>query len=261
MSLFTGFILGLFVLASSFAQEVSEEAERHMFRGQAAMEEAELATDDSGYRDAVAEFKQAIRLAPNWADAWFNLGVAQEKVGDLPGAMSSFRRYLELNPNAPDRTEVRALIYKLEYLNDKATKEAKNKRDAATRKREARASLVSNLSGEWRKNDEVYQVKVSGNSISILYKGLFYQGKFYPSTAISYRGIINGLNITGNRTRDYKPTFSNGKVFTRSFTGKIDERGDKIYLKFNVVVPMGAVGNVANGWGESSGEAVLTRSK
>ena len=102
---------------------------------------------------------------------------------------------------------------------------------------------------------------VSGNSINIDFKGQFYQGKFYPSTDISYRGTINGLNITENRTMDYRRMYSNGKVFTRSFTGRIDKSGHKIYLKYNFVFPMGSKGIVANGWGESSGETVLTRNK
>ena len=119
----------------SSAQEISQDAKRHMFRGQAAMEEA---SDASGYRDAVQEFSKATEYAPDWADAWFNLGVAQEKVGDLPGAMKSFQRYLDLDPDAPDRNDVEALIYKLEYLNDKARNE-----------KTALADMVRNLSGEW----------------------------------------------------------------------------------------------------------------
>ncbi|MCH8347499.1 MAG: tetratricopeptide repeat protein [Proteobacteria bacterium] len=126
----------------ALGQEVSQEAKRHMFRGQAAMEEA---SDASGYQDAVSEFKQAIQLAPNWADAWFNLGVAQEKVGDLSGAMKSFQKYLDLNPNASDRNEVEALIYKLEYLIDKA------QRQTALKKAQAQndASLANGLEGLW----------------------------------------------------------------------------------------------------------------
>ena len=131
-------LAGFFFSGLSLAQDVSQEAKRHMFRGQAAMEEA---TDASGYRDAVSEFKQATQLAPNWADAWFNLGIAQEKAEDFGGAMASFKRYLVLAPDAPDTEEVEGLIFKLEY-----------KRDKAQKKKES-AGKWGHLSGKWCRTD------------------------------------------------------------------------------------------------------------
>lgn len=94
------------------AQAVSEEARRHMARGQAAVE---MAKSPAEYDSATKEFQEAIELAPTWPDPHYNLGLAQEKSGKLREAVASYKRYLQLAPNAPDAAKIQEQIYKLEY--------------------------------------------------------------------------------------------------------------------------------------------------
>lgn len=94
------------------AQTIPEEARRHMARGQAAVEMAKSAGD---YALAAKEFEQAARLAPDWADAYYSLGMVQEKAGKYSDAVTSLRQYLRLTPNTPDAQKIREQIYKLEY--------------------------------------------------------------------------------------------------------------------------------------------------
>lgn len=94
------------------AQNVSDEARRHFDRGMAAVEMAKSPDD---LNDAIAEFKQATVLAPDWADAFFNLGKVQEAAEKYNDAIVSFRKYLQLAPNAADVVEVNSLINKIEY--------------------------------------------------------------------------------------------------------------------------------------------------
>ena len=94
------------------AQAVTEEARRHMARGEAAVEMAKSPED---YEAAIKEFQEAARLAPTWAAAYYKLGMAQEKAGKFREAIVSLKRYLQLAPNAPDAAKVKELIYKLEY--------------------------------------------------------------------------------------------------------------------------------------------------
>src|SRR4030043_168747 len=96
----------------TLAETVSEEAQRYMARGMAAVEMAKTPKD---YERAVREFEQAAKLAPNWPDVYFNLGSVQAKAGNYGEAMRHYKRYLELAPKAPDAANVRAEIYKLEY--------------------------------------------------------------------------------------------------------------------------------------------------
>jgi tetratricopeptide (TPR) repeat protein len=147
--------LGFFVflnLTSVCAAEISRDARKYMIRGQAAMEEAKNASD---YRDAVKEFKKAVEYAPDWADAWFNLGVAQERAKDYAGAMNSLKKYLELNPTANDRDEVEGRIYKLEYLVEKKAKAKKAERE----KKESSESLTGTWSAKrWACPNDKYEL-------------------------------------------------------------------------------------------------------
>ncbi len=43
---------------------------------------------------AEADLTRVLELRPDWAEAWFNRALAREVVGDLPGALADFQRYL-----------------------------------------------------------------------------------------------------------------------------------------------------------------------
>ena len=101
------------------APAVPEEAERRMARGEAAFEAAK---DVNGYADAMREFQAASNLAPWYSDAYFNLGIAQEKAGKVKAAMESFRFYLLAAPDGKDAADVKKRIYKLEYAAEQAAK-------------------------------------------------------------------------------------------------------------------------------------------
>lgn len=100
------------LLSTVNAWAVSEEAQRHFDRGMAAVEMAKSLDD---YAPAIKEFEQAIRLAPDWPDAYHKLGMAQEKAGRYSDAIISFKQYLRLSPNASDTATIKSLINKLEF--------------------------------------------------------------------------------------------------------------------------------------------------
>ncbi len=50
---------------------------------------------------AVKLFTDAVRLAPEFAAAWGNVGVARRRVGDITGAFDAYDRALELEPHNP----------------------------------------------------------------------------------------------------------------------------------------------------------------
>jgi tetratricopeptide (TPR) repeat protein len=106
VSLLTGFS------GPAFSQDVSDEARRHFDRGMAAVEIVKAQED---YEVAMEEFKQAAMLAPEWPDAFYNLGLVQEKAGRLKDAADSLKIYLKLAPDATDADTVKSLINKLEF--------------------------------------------------------------------------------------------------------------------------------------------------
>ncbi|MFO7569358.1 MAG: tetratricopeptide repeat protein [Smithellaceae bacterium] len=109
-------ILSVMVLVVShvaFGQvSVSDEAKKYFDRGVAAIEMAKTPSD---YAKAVREFEQAVRLAPQWPEAYYNLALVQEKAEKYGDAAASLRQYLRLAPDAADAAEIKALINKLEY--------------------------------------------------------------------------------------------------------------------------------------------------
>ena len=105
--------IALLLLSFSVAYaDDTTEINRHMARGNAAMQIAKSPTD---YLRAVEEFSAAVKLAPDFDAAWFNMGMAQELAEEYQASIQSFRVYLEKSPQASDRDAVEARIYGLEY--------------------------------------------------------------------------------------------------------------------------------------------------
>lgn len=106
------FFFYLFLPFMSFGQDIPDEARRHLVRGQTAVEIAKLPSD---YDLAVTEFKQAIELAPLWAEPLYQLARVYEKTEKFTEAIACLNKYLELAPDATNAGEVKDLIYKLEF--------------------------------------------------------------------------------------------------------------------------------------------------
>ena len=100
------------------APAVPEEAKRYLSRGIAAMKEAKSKDD---FKDAVNEFEKAALSAPWFANAYYNLGVAQDKAGAYANAIRSLKLYLLASPDARDAEAVKG-IYEIEYRQEKAAK-------------------------------------------------------------------------------------------------------------------------------------------
>jgi hypothetical protein len=64
------------------------------------------------YREAIEQFLEADRLAPSAAFS-FNIARAYSKTSDVPNALRWYRDYLRRSPEAPNASEVKALV--LEY--------------------------------------------------------------------------------------------------------------------------------------------------
>ncbi|MBU4305228.1 MAG: ankyrin repeat domain-containing protein [Candidatus Omnitrophica bacterium] len=88
---------------------------RQLLRAQAAVESAQSAQD---YQNAIAEYRIAQDMAPEFPDTYYNVGVIQDKSGLYNDAIKSLRKYLELTPNSTDSQAVKDLIYKIEYKRD-----------------------------------------------------------------------------------------------------------------------------------------------
>ncbi|OIQ98099.1 hypothetical protein GALL_198630 [mine drainage metagenome] len=127
-----------------------DEAVRRMSRGTEAFKEAKSTAD---YQDAVKEFRQAALAAPWSVNAYFNLGLAQDKAGDFDGSLRSLKLAQLASPNSKD---IKDLYYKVEYQRDKAAEQsiiaAKQRAEqeaALQRQKEAESWPLARFKGVW----------------------------------------------------------------------------------------------------------------
>lgn len=53
------------------------------------------------YREAIFFYDKTIAVSPDYAKAWYNRGVALERLGRFTEALSAYDRTIELNPDKP----------------------------------------------------------------------------------------------------------------------------------------------------------------
>lgn len=204
---------------------VPKEAERHLARAQAAVELAKTPRD---FELAVGELKQALRIAPWWAEGYFNLGTVQEKAGQYGDAQRNLKLYLRTAPEVADARAVETAIAKIEFK-----QEHKAREDAGKQR-------LAGLSGVWTDGkDSTYRVAVAGNEIEITTYQTYLNGRWRPLTGQRWKGTIEGNRITGVYYRDWT-TFPNGTMSNRSMTGTLSPDGRSIRLDFTEVTPEGA---------------------
>jgi len=112
------------------------EAERRMVRGAEAFKEAQSVTD---YQAAVAEFQKAALAAPWDGDAYFNLGVAQDKAEQYDAAIHSLRFAQLVSPSKA----IQDMIYQVQYQREKANAPAA----LAARQAASDEALIKSLDG------------------------------------------------------------------------------------------------------------------
>jgi len=63
--------------------------------------------------DAIAQLKQAVKLAPDYATAWYNLGSANFRQKNRVAAVSAYRRFLEIEPHGVESDQLRDMFLEL----------------------------------------------------------------------------------------------------------------------------------------------------
>lgn len=141
MKKFTILFSFIFAISTLSAQQNSkEELQRYTRRAQTAYKEGE-------FKDALVEYKMALEVAPRFFELYKAIGDVYEKLGgttNLDTAMSYYKRYLQLSPNADDNQIIQERIYDLEYW---------------IRKSAERDAILDNLCGIWVAADNLQIVK------------------------------------------------------------------------------------------------------
>ncbi|MGE0737321.1 MAG: hypothetical protein AB7G15_11260 [Alphaproteobacteria bacterium] len=172
---------------------VPEDATRWFVRGNTALEDAKGAAD---YDRAIGNYATALRIAPWFADAYFNQAKAYELRQRYADAIASLRWYLLAAPNAADARTAQNKIYALEEKAEAAKRApppaAKPVQPAKTTTVAPPRSLVT-IEGTWRANvntpsEPVYQIVTiarSGTQYTLIVEspGRYRNGPFLPISA------------------------------------------------------------------------------
>ena len=89
---------------------IPEEARKHFVEGTAIVKAAKNPAQQAL---AAQSFSEALKIAPWWGDAYYNLGVAQELAEQYDAAEQAFNFYLLSNPGETEQREVQDRIYGL----------------------------------------------------------------------------------------------------------------------------------------------------
>ena len=239
------------------------EAERHFVRGQALVEGAK---DTQDFLRAAAEFQAALRDAPWLADAHFNIAVVLDKANRFEEAMRSLKLYISASADEKSVREAQRMIYRLEVRQEEAGR--KRAQDEERLRQEAAAkSRLTDLSGRWMRRREAgwvsgvsygYDLTMSGNKIRI------YWAEYGGRSTQTFRGkhwfdgTIDGANLAGTYSIDWTQ-WQGGEIFTRPFSGRLDDNGRALVLRYRNIDVTGAAGNRPTGWREWDQEIVLER--
>ena len=144
-----------FLFFNAMAQDCdNENARRHSLIAEGMSEKVENVDDWQLIAD---EYLKAAQYAPDCPGIYYNLGFCYEKSGrehpeHCDKAIAYYQKYLQLSPNAANKSEVEDLIYKIEGNKIMYLREIQNKLAEERRLKEEQGNerIKSELIGAWR---------------------------------------------------------------------------------------------------------------
>ncbi len=219
---------------------IPEEARRFAIRGRTWIKDGKSQSD---FEEAAKEFANALRVAPWWADGYFNHAVALEQSGKFSEAIRSLRLYVLAAPAGPDLDKVKDRIYALEVRQERAGREA-----GVRKEQQQSQDFVRSLAGTWelrisnRGGASRYAATVQGNSLEMTITEILGSSERWqvpsPQTSVyRFRGTVNALSVTGTVTIDYSGELEGAGVFSSPFSGTISPDGRSIQIGFTIAEP------------------------
>ena len=202
----------LLMPSAIYAGSVSDEARRYLDRGQMAVEMAKTNGDLS---DAIKEFQKAIELAPNWPEPYYSLGMAQNKMEQFDDALKNLKNYLQLAPNASNAKEVKQLINKIEYKQEREVSVA----EAFELMGSDRVDLMGSVRVDWK---EISTVDKGPNKNELAFcsepKGFRMNNQFKPGVLEKRNGCYKMWHDTWRGWVEWVPVRVNGRFFEYTYS-------------------------------------------
>jgi tetratricopeptide (TPR) repeat protein len=114
------------------------------------------AKNADAFTQAVAEFTEATQLAPQWADARYDLALAKEAAGDYSGAMADLKLYQQFRLSDAEARTAQDKIYAVEAKQLKADDPATKERVEAERIRKMVEQENRDFPGLFQKLDGAF---------------------------------------------------------------------------------------------------------
>jgi tetratricopeptide (TPR) repeat protein len=127
---------------------IPEDARRHYLKGLALQKAAQTPREAEA---AVAEFRQALLVAPWWPEAYFNLAEALERAGRYQEAIDTLKLYLVARPGEARKVQDR--IYMMEGEQEHARVAAAEKEEQETKERAEKEEM------ERRRREELEEIE------------------------------------------------------------------------------------------------------
>jgi tetratricopeptide (TPR) repeat protein len=191
---------------------LTEDAKRHMARGQGAIKAAKAPED---WAEAVKEYEKVVYFAPWYADAYYNLGITRDKAGQYDDAIWALKMYLMAKPHAEDAEQAKSLIFEIEYRKEKAQKEAEK---IAQEQLKPKLPTTKDLEGTWyrytyyqgTKHTEEMHVTSSDDWLLLdkFEGGSFVSGQPYIKFRLNGHALEEGsFGFSGNRNKGSSSTY------------------------------------------------------
>jgi tetratricopeptide (TPR) repeat protein len=168
------------------APAIPEEANRAFVKGNVFQKEAK---DASGYDLAIVAYREALRVAPWWGDAYYNLAVALEAAGKFDEAIVSIKLYMASVPGASaEAREAQNRVYAIEAKSEMASRQAmaqaaEEMAQAAEEMAQAAEEMAQaaaererkrpSVEGKWTDGSTEFQITKSGEKLSLVLRTLF----------------------------------------------------------------------------------------
>lgn len=196
--------LVLALTAPALAQGNAEDAHTYMVRGMAAVE---MAKSNEELAAAVEEFMKATEIAPNLAPAWYNLGLAQAKIGRLKEAIASYRKYVALAPKANDIQKIKDEIIKLEYRLEQVEKFTALSGEWISPDDTLRAAIVAD---NGNMTIQLYNITLPNSVEATLYDDPLPSSNVYNNRNLTFHFVLRGSRLSGTLELQAIPPYMPG---------------------------------------------------
>jgi tetratricopeptide (TPR) repeat protein len=126
------------------APAIPEDARRSFVEGVTIVKSAK---DAGTQRLAIGSFNEALKIAPWWGDAYYNLAMTQELTGQLDDAERSLKWFILSNPGESEGREAQDHVYAIAAKRKLATAEAAAKREHENSPQAREAALLQKVDG------------------------------------------------------------------------------------------------------------------